>query len=485
MVVLLFLLFSLPIFCDVPVKDSAGVSEINNALDNLMSKSEEDQAAIFHNHNTKFKTKGVATLNRNNPEIDYSKEDINYMIENNFSQANSDHVVKLFNQLDPIEKNNALRQEMKDYDDKGKQSQVYTLLPNTNYTDILTKKHEVLELAVKDQLRPTYCEVLPLIHSVNAAAMPRFYDSTAKLSIMSEERFHEFNTFEQLCIYLNPYTYFMRSDRSNNTSPFDLSGLGLTLGCDYTFFEKLTAGLGFCIARSELHWCHSNDLTRSLSLYIGPYIGYLFSNGSISLTLIGSLNQIKAERTIHFLMETFKSSRERTTQFSNYILTPRLEAMFSKELGEGFYIWPSISLDYINVFSSNFVEVFDEKSHLDVKCPTYSFLNTRILLELKKEILSPSVGLITPQLQLGWTPPPLGLNSYNFQYKITNPQERLVGWDEYFPCSDKLKNKLRYHIGPGLNFIFKKGIYLSMQYTFSWGKETTQNQLSIRVSTSW
>ncbi|MCB1116722.1 MAG: autotransporter outer membrane beta-barrel domain-containing protein, partial [Chlamydiia bacterium] len=138
---------------------------------------------------------------------------------------------------------------------------------------------------------------------------------------------------------------------------------------------------------------------------------------------------------------------------------------------------PSARIDYIYVLQEENKEFLDKKSSLHVQDSSDSFMQTRLSLELKREVYKPKLGFVVPSLIFAWNHfIPLSTGSYSYSIsgcdKVVGAERLLKPWDT-----------LSY--GGRLALIFKKGFYLSLDYELSHGTSQIQHKGTVRASLSW
>ena len=403
-------------------------------------------------------------------------EDLTRTYSSSFT-ADIETLKQLYSNLEPATQEKFLLALMGEINTDDLQQYVTDTIGSTYYAELLDTYSESICEAVSSIVKPSYFATTPLIDALNTLNLPNFYSPTAKNSLLNREHFHDFNTFEQANFFVMPYGHYTEYDQGKDTPKFDLYTIGISVGGEYTFLEKITLGLGGAYSFSELHLQPNDELAKFNTLYIGPYLGYLFPRGALSFTLLGAMNFIYTKRKLSLFPERGIEPKYATSNYNSWDIVSRLEGVFFQPLGEEFYLNPSARIDYIHVFQGKNIESLDKKSSLQVESLHESFLQIRLGLELKREVYKPKVGFIVPSLIWAWNHfAPLSKNSYHYT---------IDGCEAAFTAESTLESWDTFSYGAGLALVFKKGVYLSFDYELSLGASQTQHKGTIRASLSW
>lgn len=383
----------------------------------------------------------------------------------------------LFDTLDTTDQIEFLIELLGRFEEEEQQNYVNKLKTSKYYSDHLINPSESRCATASSLADPAYAGTIPFIDALNATHIPNFYNSAPKNSLINREHFHDFNTFEQASLFIEPYGYYSQFDQGKDRLNFNLYTIGISIGGEYTFLERLTLGLGAAYSFSELHFKKDEELAKLNTFYLGPYLGYLFPRGSLSLTLLGAMNFIHTERQTHLFPDKITKSKKATSNYNSWDINSRLEGVFFQPLGEDFYLNPSARIDYIHVFQGKNIETLDKKTSLHVKSLYESFLQVRLGLELKREVYKKNLGFIIPSLLCGWTHfAPITKNGYHYYFEEC---------EETYQGKSGLGSWSAFSYGAALTFIHKRGFHLSLEYELSMGSDLTEHKGVIRTSMSW
>lgn len=226
-------------------------------------------------------------------------------------------------------------------------------------------------------------------------------DQISKYSFKNDERFINYNTFNERHICTQAYGFHSRyldsalNEKNLRKIDFSLSTGGVGVMCGSLLTDKIELGSGLGYFYSKLHWksCKKN-VDNIHGMYLGPYIEYIFGDGSIGLMLYG---------ITHFHHSSRETVKDKKNDFTSYNIAARLEGGYALEFPEDFfiqggYIYPHLRLDYASIF----IPQPEKKRNIKVDGNHSSFLQSQLSLLISKTLLVYKDICFLFNIDLGW-----------------------------------------------------------------------------------
>jgi len=316
---------------------------------------------------------------------------------------------------------------------------------------------EIAELA-----NPHYAGVIPLADGLNALNFPSLYQPTMKNVLINREYFNEFNSLEEWGVWVEPFGGQTNFSQDSKPLNFSLYNLGVAIGGEYTFQERITFTLSLAYLYSEVDWKKFDDLTASThAIYFGPALSYLFNHGYISFMTLGAVNFHNVDRKTTLFPLLISESKDSEITYHTWDLHARLEGGASTPLGGNFYLYPTFYLDYLYVFNQDVSEILDTDVNLHVEEANGSLFRTKVALKLNREVLKRDFAFIIPYVSVGWLNViPLSESIYRYQ---------VDGCEKSYKDDLSISSWSQYCFGVGLTVIHKRGILVKIGYENSGG----------------
>jgi hypothetical protein len=353
---------------------------------------------------------------------------------------------------------------------------------------------------VSKYINPFYVGALPVVDWLNTAHLNSFFQPNMTNALVNRDPFNEFNTFNQWGLWVEPFGFSTHFQRDVHPLQFHLSSLGLSLGGEVKLFERLILGIGAAYSHSNVEWDKKsetipnvmNDIdwktthkisATSNTLYLGPYLGYVFSHGYISGSLLGAGNFYNVDRKDTLLTQTndfstSKTAYQSTIDITTWDLLARLEGGLSYSPDNRFYFYPTAKVDYLNVLEQKTTDTLkssDDELEISIGSLHDSFLSSKVGLKITREFFNIQRGFLIPSFSAGWlyfTPVSTGTYNYKIDDCEADEKVKIGAWNQYY-------------IGAGFTIIHKRGILLSLDYELTLGANSPVQAGSMRFELSW
>jgi uncharacterized protein YhjY with autotransporter beta-barrel domain len=375
------------------------------------------------------------------------------------------------------DKDTFLKDQLKPLSASDRQDLINSLLDASSYKQLVLNISDEVCKDLEDRANPEYLGVISVIDWLNTANSSSFFQPTMKNTLNNRDSFNDFNSFDQWGIWTELFGFYTNFRRDSQPLQFDLYTLGLSLGGEYTFFDQLVLGLGLAYSYSGLDWQQSKSSASANSIYFGPALSYLFSNGYISSTVFGVVNFYQIKRETNLFPSKIKDPKEAQGSLTSWDFVCRLEGGFFYSAGAHFFLYPTAVIDYLNVFKQASIEQLDKETQLTIESLDESFLRSKIGLKVTREFLNQNIGFLIPYLSMGWISF-IPLSTHPYQYQIE-------GCEHKFSNGVNIKPWNQSYVGVGLSILHKKAILASLGYELTIGYKSPLHAGNLRVELSW
>lgn len=372
------------------------------------------------------------------------------------------------------EKGEFLNGILKRFSPEERQELINSLLDFVSYAELLQNISEEVCASVGVAANPVYFGALPQNLWLNLSYLPSFFDPTLLNALVNRDSHNEFDSFNQWGIWAQPFGFYLQS-KQNQALKFNQYTAGISVGAEFVFFDRLAFGVGVVYSYSGIDWQPSQGAAAVNSLYFGPSLNYLFSNGFLGCTLIGAVNLNQIERSTNLFPDK-TTAKKTVTNYTSWNLGGRLEGNLSLSPGGSLYFVPYFKVDYLTVFEPQTTEQLDDDVEMTINSLVESFLTSKVGLKLSWELFSSGMGFFIPYLSGGWINfTPLSISDYHF---------------ELAECSN-LKNKVainswgQYYFGAGFAIVHKKAIEIALNYELTAGENSPVQRGDVRIELSW
>ncbi len=380
-----------------------------------------------------------------------------------------------YNSLDKNTQHQVLKELILHYSDDPNKRQEFidNLITQPTNKEYLLNPNVCVDAGVA--VNPFYVGVIPVVEWINTAYQPSYFKPTMTDILVNKAALNEFNSLNQWGLWIEPYGLNTHFRRKHQDLHFDLFTMGVNVGAEVTLSERILLGFGATYSHSVLDWEKKKDDLRLNSIYVGPFLGYLFSSGYLSLTLMGVGNFYDITRDVQLSPKTART-HDQINQTS-WDLLARLEGGFSYSPGGSFYFTPFAKVDYLHVFEQGCTETLEDDDPVELTIDSLyaSFLSSKVGLKLTREWYNESYGYLIPNLScsfLNFTP--ITQNEYHFEIEDCKSDAKVNtdSWNQY-------------SIGAGFTFVHKKGVLISLDYELTLGSNSPVQVGSIRAELSW
>lgn len=413
-----------------------------------------------------------------------SQEDSHATLEKGFKE----HTIKLppnvlkdqYHGLPEREK--FLNELLKEYSPTDRQELINKLVEAPTNQKLLTNLSPAGCTDVGKRGNPIYAGASPVIDWLNTAHFNGFFQPAMNYALVNREMFNEFDSFNQWGLSGDLFGFYTPFQREDDALKFKMYTVGLGVGGEYEFFDRLVLGLGLAYSHSKVNWQKDQPTVAINSLYFGPSLSYIFSHGYLSCSLLGLANFYKVNREVE-LFEKIKSKS--TTEYQNWNILGRLEGGFSYEVASQFFLYPTARLDYMTVLMPEITESLEgdeeeesEEEATEIKTAPFhaSFLTAKAGLKLTREFFYEGIGYLIPHLSGGW----LGFSSVNHPRYVYE-----IGKCPSFKKEADSGAWNQAYVGAGFTMIHPKGILISLGYELMIGANSPVQAADIRLEFSW
>lgn len=378
----------------------------------------------------------------------------------------------LANRLGEEGRKSYIQNLLMEYSASERLSLLSALLVSTDYQTQLEclSPEKCREVGIR--VNPIYFGNLPIIDWLNTQYLPSFFKPALKNALINRGHFNDYNSLDQVDVWIEPYGYHTFFNQTSDPLSFDLYTLGISIGGGYTMLERLIFSFGLCYSHTQVDW--GGGMTASINtLYFGPTLSYFFPHGYVSTMFFGTINLYSIDRETCLFPKFMEKGREAHANHTSWNVANRSEGGLFVPLGKNFYLYPTITLDYVAVFEQSATETLDKNTTLLVQPLHESFFKTKVSFKVTREIFE----FVVPYLSVGWQKLiPLSQSSYYY---------KLEGCDETFSEKTTPDFWSQYCIGAGLSFLHIRGIFGSLSYEFCTGYGCPTHIGDIRIGFTW
>lgn len=340
-----------------------------------------------------------------------------------------------------------------------------------------------LEEVAKSAL-PSFIRGISLIDWVNMTHFPDPFIQNIYTSSPYQTHFNAFNTMDKLDLYLEPLAH---NTSLKFKSPFprtrNLTTIGGALGGNYLLNEHLVISGALGYSHSHANWKKElpgkKPKTTANTVTISPSLSYLFPNGYLSLKILGGMNFYKNTRYTKLLPDLIREKKHARSEIITWDILGRISGGYSFSLGKNLFLYPYSAFDYGLIFSQKTNETVDENVKIKINSLLNSFFRGVFECKLSREKFREGFGFVIPYITAGFTHQHVSIDN-TLRYKLAI-EERVLPQEK----SMKIKNWNQWSIGTGLSVLYVRGIYASLDYKLSCGKEVTTHTGSIRFDLTW
>jgi hypothetical protein len=275
---------------------------------------------------------------------------------------------------------------------------------------------------------------LPLVDWINVSNLPSFFEPTIRSLLKRDECYNDIDSIGQYDLGVQPWGFFSSYDL--HSEKFKLTSFGTTIDGGVALWEHWVVGGGIGYWHSSLDWGKHAAKNSVNSLYLGPYIGYIFEKAYIDLSLIGVYNLYNTNKL-------FDDDGKGKKDHHGWDVAAKLEGgwdyEWTKYCGDNFFVQPNGELSYVLVIQDKMEEKSDalpEEIFATVESRNYNFLRSKLGVTLRKEYHHREKGILIPSLSLGWVlMQPLSSSKVYYTPSETEKEEEFSS--EPYPSSNQ------------------------------------------------
>ncbi|MGH2613177.1 MAG: autotransporter outer membrane beta-barrel domain-containing protein, partial [Rhabdochlamydiaceae bacterium] len=288
----------------------------------------------------------------------------------------------------------------------------------------------------------------PLIEWINVSSLKSFYDPTFQSLLNQPLFFNEIDSLGQYQLAIQPYGFHSGYELDGND--FKLTTFGGTVNGSVTLKERWILGAGIGYWYSSFNW---GDLAHDGSLntiYVGPYLAYVFDRGYIDLEILGIYNIYNVDQVIAKGQEI----NNNTTKWDLYgSIEGGIDLKGPHFTGANFFIQPTVNLSYLASLSHE-LKLEDEENETTLTGGFSDFFRGKIAAEFRKEFHQQGKGFIIPALSIGWVlMQPL---SHNNSTLTCGEEQNQSLFPKKYPSSQQL------YVGAKFTTLSKSGFLFSL-----------------------
>lgn len=391
-----------------------------------------------------------------------------------------------------------LKARLDEYEPTDRQDLINSLLEIYTNKQLLQNPSDEKCKKIGENSNPTYIGATQVIDWLNTAHFKGFFQPTMTYALVNGDTFNDFDTFNQWNLWIEPFGFYTQFRRDAAPLKFNMYTAGISVGGEYTFFDRLVLGLGLAYSHSGVTWqdLHSlsedkekeskktsEDKRKKLhstanlnSIYFGPSLSYVFSHGYLSCTIFGVANFYQVDRETNLFPDKILKPNKSTPEYNSWDIVGRLEGGLSYEVGGDFFLYPTAKVDYLHVIMPDSIEAVDDDTELSIEALNGSFLNSKIGLKATRQFFYDSIGYLIPSLSAGLINfTPLSNNSYHYK----------IGECDKFEEKLKIGSWNQSYFGAGFAIVHKRGVLVSLDYELTVGADSPLHAANLRVEWSW
>ena len=325
--------------------------------------------------------------------------------------------------------------------------------------DVNTSNETNSEEEEDSQKKNQNCELMgshAIADWINSINIGSFFDLSSKFVRNHSECFVYFDSYENISLWVEPYGFYSHySSKNNKKLDFNLGSIGAGLGGVFNVYDDIHLGGGVGYFHSSLK-CKEGDSTTGINgIYFGPAVQYLFSEGSVGLSLFGIGNFYNGKNSY---------------EAKSWDVDIRVEADYMLEAPADFFITnltfhPFGRVDYLSVF---------EMSHQDKKERHSSYFYSKLGMGMERVVFCNPTGVLTSRMDLGWI---------NMSPLSSSPIKCKTSNDESFDAKPESKNQLL--LGLGLLGMYKNGLLIGVDYSAALGANAPIQTGRVRFEWNW
>ena len=277
-------------------------------------------------------------------------------------------------------------------------------------------------------------------------------------------------------VWANPIGYYYKQNTRDDQVPFNNRMYGFTTGFSRRFLNHLVVSAGAGYTHSNLNWFQNRGDATVQAIYLSPSIGYVHEHGYLGFALVGAHSFYSVKRKIQFstVSEVAKNHHRSWDLFAQ--LNGGLRIKLPDEFQRNFFVIPTVTIDYINVFENGYEETGARSLDLAVESVYSAFFRSEITLKFLKEITTDTVCL-SPNLSIGWLKNiPLTNGHYTSKlYREELCQDNFTV-QSYHSSTDLLV------LGAELILAYKENYSLNIGYEANFGDHTNIQEGSINFN---
>jgi len=227
----------------------------------------------------------------------------------------------------------------------------------------------------------------------NASLVGSFLDYTKKCVLNDNHCFVHFDSANDITSWIAPFGFYSKYQTSTKEGlKIDMrqrtfgggSGIGISI------IENLTAGMGMGYLHSEVAWKGYKGNGHINSLFFGPYMGYLFPQGFVGVTVFAMSNFVSGDLKIC-------DSRKIDLEHTSWDIATRIEGGLDLEVPEeitrDMTVHPYVRLDFIGVQEGGYDKVTARHS---------TYFCSQASLKFSKTVVCTRETIVIPNISFGW-----------------------------------------------------------------------------------
>lgn len=318
-----------------------------------------------------------------------------------------------------------------------------------------------------------------VIDWLNTINIGSFFDKSTSFIRRHSDCFVFLEGSHDLNFWIEPYGFYAHyrsASKGNEKLDFTQASYGVSIGTDYAMTEEIHLGGAIGYFYSSLSCgkeAHANGV------YLGPCIEYLFTDGSVGLTLFGVGNFYQGSNEVEFSNKTSKTA---SYDVQSWDVNVRLEADYTLEPPADFFIpdlnfQPFARIDYLNVFEQAYREKVGDGVSVHLSGRHASFFYSKIGVQCEKAMICNSSINVSSYLRLGWinmTP----LSTAPLKWKeAKDKKERSTDIDP--------ESKNQADLGIGISGVHKSGLLATLEYEAAIGAGSPMQTGRVRLEWNW
>ena len=245
---------------------------------------------------------------------------------------------------------------------------------------------------------------------------------------------------------------FANNVRQGNTSKTDgyrAGSMGLIFGADHKFDNDITTGLSVSYSNSDIKSQNNLKKINVDSYQFNLYGSYDFGNYFVNSLAGIALNKYSSDRRL--------SNAVAQADYSGNTYIARVESGYNYKLMNNFVLTPTLGLTAARNEVDNYSETGAGLSNLNVKNNAVNFFETRLGLELGKEIIISKENRIRPKILTSY--------GYDFADDKQTTTMNFIGQSASFSSSSNISRE-SIRIGTGIEIAHLNSLKFNLDYGF-------------------